>query len=159
MSGARSAPRIWNGETLGHWRGAHELNHSARGLEEVLLGEIYPDRWVEVSLKGKPVETSALEMFQEKGLGTKALGVTGEKKLHSKMGFLQVKVKLCHGILYLQSKVVPMLLDLMNRDIQWCGCLPLKRKVRGPAQWGSRWVLTVRLRWPGVRWLGSSMRT
>ena len=37
MSGARSAPRIWNGETLGCWSGARALNHLATGPAPKLM--------------------------------------------------------------------------------------------------------------------------
>ena len=37
MSSAMSTPRIQTSETLGHWSGGHELNHSATGLAPPLL--------------------------------------------------------------------------------------------------------------------------
>ena len=67
--------------------------------------------------KVKAAEFQTLEIFQKKGLMTKACGSIGGKKPNSNTEVLQVTVKLCHGILYLLRETVPSLLETMNRDI------------------------------------------
>lgn len=71
-------------------------------------------------------------MFQKKRLRTKALRVIGEKKHSSKTEFLQVKVKLGHGILYFLRAAASVLLDLIIRDIYWCDCQHRTRDSRHP---------------------------
>lgn len=46
------------------------------------------------------------------------------------MEFLQVEVKLGHGILYLLRAAASVLLDLISRDTYWCDCQHLLREGR-----------------------------
>lgn len=77
-------------------------------------------------LRGEASGVSNFRNVSGEGI-KKALGIIADKKPSSKTEFLQVKVKLGHGILYLLRIAASVLLDLLSRDIYWCDYQHLMR--------------------------------